>query len=306
VICKEIYPFTGMRSNLLFPPAFRIIGAILLLPGLVLGYLFEYHHYILSFLRYGNNMAYSAADNFTDEVATSLIIIGGLLVGFSRFKNEQKPINKIRLFALYWAVLLNLLLVSVSNIVQLIPGLLEIEIVRNISFFISQDNSFLLLLIFLCRFYYLLYRYKADKKIIPLFFFPYQPYNRIGKIASIPFIMLVFVEFIFSMAKINSFGMDFDMILLIGFPVFLLIWIGSKEKNEIAFITQIRIKSMQIALYINMILFLAATWSVYGLAYFTVMYVASVSWAIIFLMIFYYQLFIVARHHKRNAPTNVV
>jgi hypothetical protein len=68
-----------MRSKLLFPSYFRLIGVILLLPGLVCGYL---------------TFIFSTNESFYDESAISMLSIGLLFVGFSLFCGEDETIPK--------------------------------------------------------------------------------------------------------------------------------------------------------------------------------------------------------------------
>jgi cadmium resistance protein CadD (predicted permease) len=83
---------------------------------------------------------------------TVLPIIGGLLVGFSREKEEDEFIEKLRLSSLLWAVLINyvlLLLVSLS-----VFGLAFMNVLT--------VHMFSVLLIFIVRFNYLLWKNRKE------------------------------------------------------------------------------------------------------------------------------------------------
>lgn len=80
-----------------------------------------------------------------------LFIVGALLVGFSKEKNEDEFIASIRLKSLLWAVLVNYLLLIIAFLV-----------VYELPFFtVMTFNMFTVLLLFIFRFHYLLYRSKA-------------------------------------------------------------------------------------------------------------------------------------------------
>ncbi len=290
-----------MKSNLLFPPAFRTIGLILALPGLALGYLFEYTDYLERFLRYGMDHIAKGSDTFADELATTLIVTGLIFIGFSKIKREDKQTVKIRLDALYWTVLVNCLLVPTCFIIPMIGDFFKFPIVKrseDIFYNFIVYNFFIALLIFIFRFYYMLYKSRRKKALKPLYLLPYKPYSSIGKIASIPFILLLIAEIVSFVFSINIYrGGDIPAVIFIGFPVFLFLWIGSKEKNELRTIAKTRLKAMQIAFYINYSLFIVATWAIYGFDYLAVIMICLISVQLIFLMVFYFQLYQQRKKH---------
>jgi len=104
---------TLREPNHLFPPVFKIIGLVLLLPGLAFAYLFIFQDYAFPFLNYGppspkhNEFNRTGHNNLTDEITITLIITGLIFIGFSKLKNESALTNKLRLRALYSAVLVN-------------------------------------------------------------------------------------------------------------------------------------------------------------------------------------------------------
>jgi hypothetical protein len=293
-----------LKSSLLFPAVFRIIGVVLALPGLVLGYLFAFHNYTVPFLGYGTPRPRHAIfnstgiNNLTDEFAITLIIVGLLFIGFSRLKNENKLTIKLRLNALCWAVFVNTLLASVGLIIQYLGKKLDIPIVSQHDFIYipTTYGLFILLFIFLSRFYYLLIKAKNDK---PVYLLPHTPFNIVGKVVTLLCVALAVVSIIPGF-KVNVLSDE-----AVFFLPFLLLWICSKEGNEIGVVKNIRLQAMQIAIYINYSLFLIATWLIYGFDYWLVLWAGLISIQIIFLVVFYYQLYQLRKKHTKIATTNL-
>ncbi len=86
--------------------------------------------------------------DLTNTVVGSLFIIGGLLVGFSREKKEDEFIANLRLTSLLWAV-------WVSYILLLLAFLF---IYGAVFFSVMVYNMFTVLIIFIIRFNFLLYK----------------------------------------------------------------------------------------------------------------------------------------------------
>lgn len=298
-----------MKSTLLFPPVFRIIGLVLALPGLALGYLFEYTNYLVRFLRYGNDQMANGSDTFTDELVITLVITGLVFIGFSKLKNESETTTKLRLNALYWSVLANCILLTGFFIFQSLGYLLNSSFIKQNAesgYWLIGYNFCVPLLIFVSRFYHSLYKSKKHRTVKPVNFLPYKPYNLIGKIVSVPFIILSIAAIISPMISVTRIlGIEINDVIYFGFPPFLLLWIWSKEKNEIAYVKNIRLKAMQIAVYINYGLFVVATWVIYGFDYITVMLMCLTSIQIIFIIVFYYQLYKMRKEHTKIALTNL-
>ena len=63
-------------------------------------------------------------NNFTDELGGILLIIGLLLIAFSKEKDEDERISRVRLESLLWATLVNSILLifcilfSENNVIQ--------------------------------------------------------------------------------------------------------------------------------------------------------------------------------------------
>jgi hypothetical protein len=105
-----------MRSKLLLPNKFKWIGLALFIPFLILGILNRYKEFQLAFLTVHTDRSdlFNPAQNFTDEVALSGLIIALLMIAFSREKHEDEFIYHNRLESWEWAVLINFLLLLVA------------------------------------------------------------------------------------------------------------------------------------------------------------------------------------------------
>jgi hypothetical protein len=136
---------------------------LLFFVGLVIGIVYMYDEFEPSFLNYnfniqtedfdkllGGHFLLGSGGNFIDEILVLLIIVGGCLWGFSKEKEEDEYIARIRLNALIWAVLINYLLVVVSTI--FIYGFWYLDVML--------FNLVTPLIIFLLRYNYLLIKIK--------------------------------------------------------------------------------------------------------------------------------------------------
>lgn len=93
-----------------------------------------------------------SVNNISDEVASILIVIGGLLVGFSKTKDEDEFISKIRMESLIWATYVNYVIL-----------LLAVLFVFDMPFFsVLIYNMFTVLFIFIFRFHFLLFKSKKQ------------------------------------------------------------------------------------------------------------------------------------------------
>ena len=96
------------------------------------------------------NYASILTNNILDEIASILIIIGAILIAFSKEKLEDEFISKIRLESLAWAVYINYTIL-----------ILAIVFSYGFSFFWALIfNMFTLLIFFLVRFNWILYTSK--------------------------------------------------------------------------------------------------------------------------------------------------
>ena len=225
--------------------------------------------------------------NLTDELFVTLIVIGLLFTGFSKLKNELGIIHRLRLKALYLAVLINCALLAVISNMGFWAELMGIVFIKKWNGFSTYFfySPLALLFIFVTIFYSLLYKLKKGYRSGAVYFLPYKPYNISGKIAGV-FLIVSSLASTLPVFKIDTnsdwFTGIFSIMLL-----FLLFLVWSKEKNENKEMTEIRLKAMQIAIYLNYFLFLLATWVIYGTDYLVVLNLAFIAVPIIFMVVFY-------------------
>ena len=109
-----------MKTNYLLPNKYKTIGWILFILGLIGGvivYLSGYESDALTikvlsiynepFIGGDKGFFKIIENSFVDELAALAIIIGGLLVGFSKEKVEDEFIYKLRKDSLVWAIIFN-------------------------------------------------------------------------------------------------------------------------------------------------------------------------------------------------------
>jgi hypothetical protein len=155
-----------MSHKLLFPNKYKAIGWFILIPAFLLGiylnitgfeprWLFAKVPLLFPDEVSGNQKIFSFINvSLTNTIVGTLFIAGALLVGFSKEKNEDEFIANIRLSSLLWAVFVNYVLL-----------LLAIIFVYNTAFItVMIYNMFTVLLIFIIRFNYILYK---NSKSVP-------------------------------------------------------------------------------------------------------------------------------------------
>lgn len=147
-------------SPLLLPNRFKKIGWPILILAAVAGIILSVLDFDAQWLKgtvfaiasdpiIGDDHFFSfIKTDLTNTLVGSLFIIGGLLVGFSREKKEDEFIANLRLTSLLWAV-------WVSYILLLIAFLF---IYGGIFFSVMIYNMFTVLIIFIIRFNFLLYK----------------------------------------------------------------------------------------------------------------------------------------------------
>lgn len=154
-----------MKTNYLFGYRCKRIGWALFIPGLIIGVLtliVRIDQEQLSFLEipvfalvddqlFEDKVVFEwTKNNILDEMGSLLFIIGGILIAFSRQKNEDELISKIRLESLIWATYINY-------------GILLFAIIFlfGMAFWhVMVYNMFSLLIFFMIRFNWALYRSK--------------------------------------------------------------------------------------------------------------------------------------------------
>ena len=157
-----------MESKFLLPNKLRIIGWILLVPSMILGYLVLFNDFEFSFLNIkvlslfpssffgpppeGSKLWSITSDNFTQEFAGILFIISAMFVAFSRERNEDEYIAKIRLESLLWAT-------YITFAIQILCLLFFYSFTFLTSMIV---NIFTLLIVFIVRYNFVIYRSKSQ------------------------------------------------------------------------------------------------------------------------------------------------
>ena len=293
-----------MKSHLLFPRYFRPIGFLLAIPGLVLGYLFLFERY--SIPGFGpppilNNIS-GRFDTYTNELALALVILGLLFIAFSKVKREDELTALMRLNALYWAILANYLVIFAWSILVQFTNMGNNDRVLDL-------NLIMPLIIFVLRFYYLLYKNKDEYYIPALHFLPYRPFNKIGKGVSIIFMAIFIFSVIIELSKqwdsIPSKLSDYINVSYYISPYIYLIWIYSKERKEDEYVNSIRLTAMQIAIYVNYAILLVTNFFVYGLSFFVVEVLNFSTMPLIFIIVFQYRLYQLSKQSDEKNSSSI-
>jgi hypothetical protein len=149
-----------MKTQLLLPNKYKKLGWALLIPALLLGIVAHANGFewlkleawvpaIIDEELLGSKTYFSLIHtNVTNTLIGILFIAGGLLVSFSREKNEDEFISSLRQSSLLWSVLVNYLLLAFAFL--FIYGVAFLQVMLY--------NMFTTLVIYLVRFNYVLYR----------------------------------------------------------------------------------------------------------------------------------------------------
>lgn len=156
-----------MKINYLFPHRFKKFGWMVFIPVLFfyIFYLFNYELFGEFFNREMNFHVFAIVDdshlgkgtqffkkienNIFDELVFSLLVVSGILLGFSKVKVEDEMVSKIRLESLVWATYINYGIL-----------LMTIIFVYGTTFLHAlYVNIFSLLFFFIIRFHWKLYQY---------------------------------------------------------------------------------------------------------------------------------------------------
>jgi len=287
-----------MKARFLFPHQLRYLGYILAVPGFILGFFVLYFNYkIPGFelkIRSHDDLLLPAIENFTNELALALVIVGLLFIAFSKVKREDELTARIRLNSLYWAILVNSTTVVCLLLATTVASALNLQLP---GFFNSADNSFLVynffvpLLIFIGRFYYLVNNNKNEFTLTKLPFLPNKPWRLLAVFPS-----LILIVFVITSLPLKS---DLPVVAWVSLSLTLLLWVYTKEKAEDEYINVIRLESMQIAVYVNYSILLISNLFVYGIDFLTVQMLNLITIPVIFIAWFQYRL------HSTNKPASV-
>jgi hypothetical protein len=150
-----------MKNNVLLPNRFKKIGWCILIPATLFGIFVIANDYEASWLKakvfalfydelFGEEQRFVFVEtNITNTLAGVFFITGALLVCFSKEKQEDEFIAAVRLNALLWAVAVNYTLLLLAFLFVYGGAFLTVMIY----------NMFTVLIIFIARFNFVLYRY---------------------------------------------------------------------------------------------------------------------------------------------------
>jgi small-conductance mechanosensitive channel len=160
-----------MASRLLLPNRFKLVGWLIAIPAFILMLFVLHGDFAFEFLNFSRGSTDSLqvlfdsptlfsirTNNFTDEIGGILLIIGLLLIAFSKEKDEDERIATLRLESLLWAVLINSILLILA-IVVLYNGLFLQVMCYNIC---------TTLILFVVRFNWKLFAERRNAKIANL------------------------------------------------------------------------------------------------------------------------------------------
>lgn len=154
-----------MKTHFLFPSRFRMFGWLIFIPALLVALAVPFT--ALDIDEMLTAKVFAIADNgvfaqngffrfnensIGDEVLLSLLIVGGILIGFSKQKNEDEYIAQIRYESLVWATYFNFVVLLLATL--FIYGLYYFEVL--------VANVFTLLLFFVIRFHVMLYKFNKS------------------------------------------------------------------------------------------------------------------------------------------------
>lgn len=162
-----------MKTSYLFPNSYRKVGWVIFIPSIILGLFTIFAGFEFSFLNIKvlsllptsfdatpeirptvTRLWAIVEDNFTQEVAGVLFIVGAMLVAFSKEKKEDEYIAKIRLESLLWATYITFAIQIFCLLFFYGFTFLNAMII----------NIFTILILFIIRYHYVLYRLKANLK----------------------------------------------------------------------------------------------------------------------------------------------
>ncbi len=153
-----------MKTRFLFPNVVKKIGWFIFIPAVIAGVYYLFDGTELAFLDarvfaiyddeiMGETIYFKMTDNnLTDEILGILLLIGSVLVAFSKEKDEDEFIMKIRLESLLWATFVNVGFLLFC--LMFIYGMMF--------FTVMMLNMYSLLILFIIRFNIIMYRTKKQ------------------------------------------------------------------------------------------------------------------------------------------------
>lgn len=303
-----------MKAHLLFPSFFRPIGFVLFIPGFILGFFFVFYGYIIP--GFGPPIVpHEIAGNitsYTNELALALVITGLIFIGFSRLKKEDELTAYIRLSALYWAVLINFVLfVTCIIILRLLP---DNALPGYLVFSLSTLNLVMMLLIFIGRFYYLLYKSRNEYQTPPLRLLPNNTLSTVIKLIGACCMVAYIAINIYWLSNIPSLSTDPPIIDYLQFipyitPFLMIYWIFTRERVEDEYIRSVRLEAMHIAIYVSYAVLFISNLTLQSMEYDSFEQFNFCMIPLIFVLVFQYRLLRAGsteKHSMNNGfhPTN--
>ena len=151
-----------METKFLFPNVFKKIGWAIFIPSLIVAILFLFYEFEWSFLDarvfalFNDGLMQEAKstgmieDNLTNELIGISLLVSAVFVAFSKEKEEDEFIMKIRLESLLWATWINAIFL-----------LFSLLFIFGFSFFNAMLlNMYSLLILFIIRFNVLMIKSK--------------------------------------------------------------------------------------------------------------------------------------------------
>jgi hypothetical protein len=151
-----------MKSTL-FPHYYRYIGWPLLGLGLLFGFFFVFYEYeipwldwkmiglgdeIFKFQNSDDSSEIFINDNFTNELVALLVLIGSVLIAFSKERVEDEFFQQLRFDAIIWALKIQALILLLAILFLFNFVFLQFMMIALVSFFI----------LYIGRYHYLMYR----------------------------------------------------------------------------------------------------------------------------------------------------
>ena len=157
-----------METRFLLPNKCKLIGWIFLIPSTILGLLVIFKEIKFKFLEVkvltissggtapwdSTNFFKIETENITGTIIGIVFLVSALLVAFSREKNEDEFISKSRLESLLWATIINYTILLFCFIFFYEFGF----------WYVMIFNMFTILILFILRFNYILYRSSKSLK----------------------------------------------------------------------------------------------------------------------------------------------
>jgi hypothetical protein len=270
-----------MKTRFLLPHQLKPVGWLLALPGFLLGYFALYKDYKIPGFGipvWPRGLVHGPLyQDLTNTLAIALVIMGLFIIAFCKEKKEDELTARMRLNALYWAVLINYLMYLLWLLATLAIELLKLDKDPLASLAdilkMSTYNLFTPLLIFIARYYYLRYGRNGEYKVDKLFYLPEKPFRLIGQVISIPLSIIVIIAFFGSLVfKGDPEPKDWVELLFLFLPITLLVWGYSRRSYEDEFVSTLRLESMQLAVYVNYAILLLANLFFYFLDFMALMF----------------------------------